>query len=108
MTEIILVTNGHLTKSYRKLMYGQINDTKHTKTFISRPFGNSLDLRLVVVGDFFFFFAHGARVGRQKKYFRSGAETKLFYIDFDGSVGKPETRLFFYAIESPCHVVGPH
>ena len=57
---------------------------------------------------FFFFFAHGARVGRQKKYFRSGAETKLFYIDFDGSVGKPETRLFFYAIESPCHVVGPH
>ena len=47
MTEIILVMNGHVTKSYRKLMYGQINDTKHTKTFISRPFGNSLDLRLV-------------------------------------------------------------
>ena len=39
--------NGHVTKSYRKLMYGQINDTKHTKTFISRPFSNSLDLRLV-------------------------------------------------------------
>ena len=36
--------NGHMTKSYRKLMYGQINDTKHTKTFISRPFGNPLDL----------------------------------------------------------------
>ena len=45
MTEIILVMNGHVTKSYRKLMYGQINDTKYTKTFISRPFGNSLDLR---------------------------------------------------------------
>ena len=36
-------------KSYRKFMYSQINDTKHTKTFISRPFGNSLDLRLVLV-----------------------------------------------------------
>ena len=62
MTEIILVMNRNMTKSYRKLMYGQINDTKHTKTFISRPFGNSLDLRLV--GDLYF-FAHGARVGRQ-------------------------------------------
>ena len=48
------VMNGHMTKSYRKLMYGQINDTKHTKTFISRPFGNSLDLRSV--GDLYFFF----------------------------------------------------
>ena len=47
MTEIILVMNGHMTKSYRKLMYGQINDTKHTKTFNYRPFGNSLDFRLV-------------------------------------------------------------
>ena len=59
MTEIILVINGHVTKSYWKLMYGQINDTKDTKTFISRPFGNSLDLQLV--GDYiyiyiFFFF----------------------------------------------------
>ena len=32
MTEIILLMNGYVTKSYRKLMYGQINDTKHTKT----------------------------------------------------------------------------
>ena len=53
MTEIILVMNGHMTKSYRKLMYGQINDTKHTKTFIFRPFGNPLDLRSV--GDLYFF-----------------------------------------------------
>ena len=52
--EIILVINGHMTKSYRKLMYGQINDTKHTRTFISRPFGISLDLRSV--DDFYFFF----------------------------------------------------
>ena len=36
-------------------MYGQINDTKHTKTFISRPFGNLLALRSA--GDFNF-FAH--------------------------------------------------
>ena len=64
MTEIILVMNGHMTKSYRKkLMYGQVNDRKHTKTFISRPFGNSLVLRLV--GDCF--LAYGARVGKQKK-----------------------------------------
>ena len=43
-------------------MYGQINDTKHIKTFISRPYGNSLD------------------------------------FNFDGSVGKPETRLFFLGL----------
>ena len=53
MTEIIMVMNGHMTKSYQKLMYGQINDTKHTKTFISRPFSGSLDLRLV--SDLYFF-----------------------------------------------------
>ena len=47
-----LVMNGQVTKSYWKLIYGQINDTKHTKTFISRPFGNSLDLQLV--GDLYF------------------------------------------------------
>ena len=64
MTEIILVMNGNVTKSYRKLMYGQINDAKHTKTFISRPFGNSLDLRLVYI---YIYLFHGARVGRQKK-----------------------------------------
>ena len=55
MTEIILAMNGHMTQSYRKFMYCEINDTKHTKTFISRPFGNSLDLRLV--GDLYCFFA---------------------------------------------------
>ena len=67
-TEIRLGMNGPVTKSYRMLMYGQINDTKHTKTLISRPFGNSLDLWLV--GDlFFFFFPLGARVCRQKKIF---------------------------------------
>ena len=66
MTEIILAMNGPVTKSYRKLMYSQIIDTKHTKTLISRPFGNLLDLWLV--GDLYF-FAHGARVGRQKNVF---------------------------------------
>ena len=62
MTEIILVMNGHVTKSYRKLMYGQINDTKHTKTFISLPFGNSLDLRLV--GDLYFLPTEHESVGK--------------------------------------------
>ena len=65
MTAIILVMNGHVTKSYWKLMYGQINDTKHTKTFISCPFGNSLGLRLV--GDlyiyiYFFFRSVGKKI----------------------------------------------
>ena len=62
----ILVMNGLVTKSYWKLIYGQINDMKHTKTFISRPFDNALNLRLV--GDLYF-FAHGVRVGWQKKIF---------------------------------------
>ena len=41
----------HDKKINRKLILGQINETKHV---ISRPFGNSLDLRSV--GDFYFFF----------------------------------------------------
>ena len=82
MTEIILVTNENMTKSYQKLMYGQINDTKHTKTFISRPFGNSLELRSV--GDLYFFFAYRAHESAGKKllFFCSAAEKKLFLHQF--------------------------
>ena len=47
-------------------MYGQINDTKHTKTFSSRPFANSLDSWSV--GDLYF-FAHGAYESVGKKIF---------------------------------------
>ena len=45
-------------------MHGQINDAKHTKMFISCPFGNSLDLRSVV--DLFFFLptAHMTRLAK--------------------------------------------
>ena len=28
-------------------MYGQINDTKHAKTFLSHPFSNPLDLSVI-------------------------------------------------------------
>ena len=85
MTEIILVMNGQVTKSCWRLIYGQINDTKHTKTFISRPFGNSLDLQLV--GDLYVLTTEQESEGK-KFFFRSEAEKKkLFHIDFDGSVG---------------------
>ena len=95
MTDIILVMNGQVTKSYLKLIYGQINDTKHTKTFISRPFGNSLDLQLV--GDLYFLpTEQESGVSRKKNFFDQRLKKNLFHIDFDGSVGKPETRLFFF------------
>ena len=68
MTELILIMNGHMTKSYRKLMYGQINDTKHSKTFITRPFGNSLDLRSVGDLNFFAHKAHDSE-GKQIVFF---------------------------------------
>ena len=77
-------------------MYCQINDTKHTKTFISRPFGNSLDLRLV--GDLYFFLpTEHESVGKKLFSLRGWKKKKKkhFHIDFDGSVGKTETRLFF-------------
>ena len=100
MTEIILVMNGHVTKSYWKLIYGQINDTKHTKTFISRHFGNSLDLRLV--GDLYF-FTHGARVGRQKKFFRSEAEKKIFFTsNLMGRSGNQTIFFLGHRIALPC------
>ena len=66
-------------------MLGQINETKHTKTVISRPFGNSLDLRSV--GDFnffFFFFLPTQHMSRQakKNVFCSAAEKKTFSHQF--------------------------
>ena len=84
-------------------MYCQINDTKHTKTFVSRPFGNLLDLRLV--SDLHFFLPTEHESVGKKNFFRSEAEkkNKLFHIDFDGSVRKPETRLFLgHRIALPC------
>ena len=50
---------------------------------------------------FFFFFAHGAHesVGKKNFFTLRGWKKKtttLFHISFDGSVRKPETRLFFY------------
>ena len=75
-------------------MYGQINDTKQTKMFISCPFGNSLDLRSVGdlycfcprsrLANFFFLF-----------FFFAQMLKKTFSHNFDGSVGTPETRQFF-------------
>ena len=76
MTEIRLVMNGHVTKSYWMLMYGQINDTKHNKRFISRPFGNSLDLGLV--GDLYFFFLPSAHESVDKKFFFAQRLKKTF------------------------------
>ena len=100
MTEIILVMNGYITVSYNcKLMYGQINDTKHTKTFISHPFATRWTCGWSVI---YMFFAHGARVGREKKKTKKKKQKniaqrlkKLFHINFNGSVGKPETIQFF-------------
>ena len=62
--------------------------------------------RLVIY--IYFFFAHGAHesVGKKKKYFFfSEAERKLFRINFYGSVGKPETRLFFFRSYSSSSLV---
>ena len=47
-----IVNEWTCDKKYWKLMYGQIIDTKHIKTLISRPFGNLLDFWLV--GDLYF------------------------------------------------------
>ena len=93
MTEIILVMNGHVTKSCRKLMYGKINDTKHTKTFISRPFGNSLDLRLV--GDLYLFLPTEHESVGKKKLFRSEAEKNFFTSILMGRSGNQKQDYFF-------------
>ena len=63
--------------------------------FISRPFGNLLDL--LSVGDLYFVFAHGAHKSVGKKiFFLLSGWKKLFHIKFDGSVQKPETKTFFF------------
>ena len=86
-----------MTKSYRKLMYGQINDTKHTKTFISCPFGISLDLWSV--GDLYF-FAHGAHESVGKKvFFCSEAEKNVLASILMGLSGNRKQDYFFFRPE---------
>ena len=82
-------------KSYWKLIYDQINDTKHTKTFIPRPFGNSLDLQLV--GDLYFLPTEQESVGK-KIFFRSEAEKKkknIFTSILMGRSGNQKQDYFF-------------
>ena len=58
-------------------MYDQIIiDTKHSKTFISHPFGNSLDLRLVA--DLYFFLPMEHESVGKKNFFRLEAEKNFF------------------------------
>ena len=74
----ILVMNGHMTKSYRKLIYGQINDTKGipkrsclvlsaTRWTCGRSVINIFFFLFFFF--FFFFFAHGAHGSVGKKIF---------------------------------------
>ena len=114
MTEIILVMNGHVTKSYRKLMYGQINDTKHTKMFISRSFGNSFDFRLV--SDLWFFCSRGASQYAKMFFFTQRLKEKFFTTILMGWSGYRKQDYFFlghrialpccgYSLESHCRCV---
>ena len=76
-------------------MYGQINDTKHTKTFISHPFGNSLDLPSV--GDLYFFCSQSTWVGRQKKIFFAQRLKKNFFSSIlMGRSGNRKQDFFFF------------
>ena len=92
----------------KKLSAVDVRSNKWHETNKNAHFSSFRQLVGLVVGRWFiFFFAHGARVGRQKKKkkkIRSEAEKKLFHIDFDESVGKPETRLFLlgHRIALPC------
>ena len=72
-------------------MYGQINDTKHTKTLISHPFGNSLDLQLV--GGLYFFCPRSTRLKK-----------KLFTSILMGRSGNRKQDYFFlgHRIALPC------
>ena len=72
MTEIILVMNEHMTKSYRKLMYGQ-------QTYQNVHFSSFRQQIELAIGQRFICF-----------FFGSEAEKKLFRINFDGSVEKQD------------------
>ena len=80
-------------------MYGQINDTKHTKTFISRPFGNLWTCGRSVI--YIFFFAHGVHEPVAKKkncfffFFCSDAENNIFASVLMGRSGDRKQDYFF-------------
>ena len=75
-------------------MYGQINDTKHTKRLIFRPFGNSLDMRLV--GDLYFIFlpTEHESVGK-KKLFAQRLKKNFFTSILMGRSGNRKQDYFF-------------
>ena len=94
MTEIILVMNGHMTKSCRKLMYGQMTQNIPKCSFLALSATRWTCGRSLI----YHFFAHGAHesVGKKNFFFAQRLKKKLFCINFDGLVGKLETRLFFF------------
>ena len=106
MTEIILVMNGHVTK---KLLEVDVRSNKWHETYQNIHFSSFRQLIWLAVGRWFiFFFAHGARVGRQKKIFRSEAEKKTFSHRFwwIGRETRNKTIFFFFLghrIALPCY-----
>ena len=64
-----------------------------TKTLVSGAFGNSLEDKSV--GDLFIFCPQTARVSRRIFFFVQRLKKTCSLIKFDGSVGKPETRLIY-------------
>ena len=67
----------------------------HIKTLISGDFGNLSDFR---VDPRFLFFLTTDRKSRSaiNNFLYPVAEKNAHRVKFDGSVGKPETRLFFF------------
>ena len=93
-------------------MYGQINDIPKCSFLVLPATCWTCGWSVIYI---LFLLKEHESVGK-KIFFCSGAEKKLFHIDFDGSVGKPETRLFFlghrialqccgYSLESHCRCV---
>ena len=107
MTEIILVMNGPMTKSYRKLMHGQINDTKQNipkRSFLvlsATHWPCSRSVRYI-----FLFCPRSIWVGRQKKLFFAQRLKKNFFASIlMGRSGKRKQDYFFLGLMQVFHCV---
>ena len=95
---------GNEWTSDKKLLEVDIRSNKWHETYQNVHFSSFRQLVGLAVGRWFIFLpTEQASVGK-KIFFAQRLKKKLFHIDFDGSVGKPETRLFFlgYRIALPC------
>ena len=95
---------GNEWTSGKKLLEVDIRSNKWHETYQNVHFSSFRQLVGLAIGQWFIFFAHGAAVGRQKKFFGSEAEKNFFTSILMDQSGNQKQYYFFlgHRIALPC------